>query len=492
VLFLAIDQGTTSSRALLIDNDENTLGLGQQAIRQYYPENGWVEHDPEQIWLATIESCQQAMEQSAAKSDQITAVAITNQRETVILWDKKTGEPLYNAIVWQDRRTADFCHVLKKQGHESYIQSTTGLLLDPYFSASKINWLLDNVAGARARAEAGELAVGTIDSFLVWRLSDGQDHITDATNASRTLLFDIHQQCWDDRLLAIFNIPRAILPRVVDNSGELAVCAEHHFGVALPIKAMIGDQQSALIGQGCVEPGLAKSTFGTGSFLMLNTGDVAAISEHRMLTTVAFRLPGRLNFALEGSLFCAGSTMDWLRDKLQIIDGIADIEPLAKTRNDSRGVFLVPAFTGLGAPYWQPKVKAALVGMTLDTDRADVVTAALQSVVYQTQELLMLMAEEGVAPQSLFVDGGMVANSWMCQFLSDILAIPVVRPRQLEATALGAVRLAMLACGTIEQLPVGGRGEARTFISEVSEAQRANNLQGWQRALIAARSMDVA
>jgi glycerol kinase len=279
---------------------------------------------------------------------------------------------------------------------------------------------------------------------------------------------------------------------VVDNSGELAVCAEHHFGVALPIKAMIGDQQSALIGQGCVEPGLAKSTFGTGSFLMLNTGDVAAISEHRMLTTVAFRLPGRLNFALEGSLFCAGSTMDWLRDKLQIIDGIADIEPLAKTRNDSRGVFLVPAFTGLGAPYWQPKVKAALVGMTLDTDRADVVTAALQSVVYQTQELLMLMAEEGVAPQSLFVDGGMVANSWMCQFLSDVLAIPVVRPRQLEATALGAVRLAMLACGTIEQLPVGGRGEARTFISEMSEAQRANNLQGWQRALIAARSMDVA
>ncbi|CAH0993414.1 Glycerol kinase [Sinobacterium norvegicum] len=490
MLFLTIDQGTTSTRALVIDSNENTLGLGQQAIVQHYPNNGWVEHDPEQIWQSTLDSCQLAIASAVDDVSQLAALAITNQRETVVLWDRQTGKPVYNAIVWQDRRTDDYCDALKAQGHESYIQSTTGLLLDPYFSASKINWLLDNIEGARERAEAGELAVGTIDCFLVWRLTNGQSHITDATNASRTSLFDIHQQCWDEKLLDIFNIPEAILPTVVDNSGALAVCDQQHFGLPLAIKAMIGDQQSALIGQGCVETGLAKSTFGTGSFLMLNTGDVAAISEHRMLTTVAFRLSGQLSFAIEGSLFCAGSTMDWLRDKLQIIDHIGDIEPLVKKRSDSRGVYLVPAFTGLGAPYWQPKVNAALVGMTLDSDRADVVTAALQSVVYQTQELLMLMAEEGVAPQLLAVDGGMVANSWMCQFLSDMLAIPVVRPRQLEATALGAARLAMLACGVIEALPVGGRGEARSFDATMSDSQRQHNLQGWQRALIAARSMD--
>ena len=450
---LSIDQGTTSTRAIIFDERGLIITTSQREFKQFFPEDGWVEHDPEEIWQTTIEVCREALSQSNVSASDIAGIGITNQRETTVIWDRKTGKPIYRAIVWQDRRTAEFCFSLKAQNLDEKVQNKSGLLIDPYFSATKIKWILDHVEGARDRAEAGELAFGTIDTFLLWRLTNGKSHKTDATNASRTMLFNIHEQCWDDELLDIFSVPKALLPEVEDSAADFGFASADILGEEIKIAGIAGDQQAALIGQACFKPGMIKSTYGTGCFMVLNTGEEALVSNHKLLTTVGYRLNGKTTYALEGSIFVAGAAVQWLRDGLELISHAKETEAMAEETGAEHSVYLVPAFTGLGAPFWDPNARGAIFGLTRDTGIKAIVTAGLQSVAYQTKDLIHAMEKDGAGkPTALRVDGGMVANNWVVQFLSDILNVNVERPAVIETTALGVAYLAGLQTGIYESL----------------------------------------
>ncbi|MCW8885599.1 MAG: glycerol kinase GlpK [Motiliproteus sp.] len=481
---LAIDQGTTSSRAMVFDQGSQVLGSHQLEFKQHFPQSGWVEHNPKEILDTVIASCRGAIAAAGLEAKEIAAIGITNQRETTLVWDRQTGEPVYNAIVWQDRRTAEFCQRLKDDGRELQVNAKTGLLLDPYFSATKLHWILDHVAGVRERAERGELAFGTVDSFLLWHLTDGKSHRTDATNASRTMLYNIHQHCWDPELLKLFDIPDALLPDVMDSGADFGTCGDHWLGAEVPILGVAGDQQAALIGQGCLEPGMLKSTYGTGAFLMLNTGEQALQSSCRLLTTIGYQLEGKVTYALEGSIFMAGATMQWLRDGLKLMEDCSDSEALVQSLPQDHGVYLVPAFTGMGAPYWQPDARGAIVGLTRDSGIAEITSAALQSVAYQTQDLLQAMRQDGCTIAELRVDGGMVTNNWLMQFLADICELPVDRPEVSETTALGAAYLAGLQLGcfqSLEQIQQQWRRQHR-FDAQMQAELRDRLWQGWRQA----------
>lgn len=449
---LAIDQGTTSSRAMIFNRSGEVISVSQMEFEQFFPNDGWVEHDPEEIWNTTLQTCRQAIARADIAVGEIAGVGITNQRETTVIWERRTGKPIYNAIVWQDRRTADRCEAIKKAGKEALVTEKTGLLVDPYFSASKIEWILDHVPGSRESALNGELAFGTIDTFLLWRLTAGASHKTDATNASRTSLFDIRKQCWDPELLELFNVPSSLLPDVMDSSDEFGFIAKEILGEALPVYGVAGDQQAALIGQACFNRGMAKSTYGTGCFLILNTGKELVRSENRLLSTVAYRLDGVVNYAIEGSIFVAGAAIQWLRDGVKMIGHASETQRMAEKVGAENSVYLVPAFTGLGAPFWDPHARGAIMGITRDTKIEDIVTAGLQSVCYQTKDLVRAMRNDGASYVTLRVDGGMVVNDWVVQFLSDILNVPVDRPKVTETTALGVAFLVGLKCGWYKDL----------------------------------------
>ncbi|MBC9178733.1 glycerol kinase GlpK [Pseudoroseomonas ludipueritiae] len=480
---LAIDQGTTSTRSIVFDAAGREVASARREFPQHYPDHGWVEHDPEDIWRDTLATAREALEKAALP---VAAIGITNQRETVVVWDRASGQPIHRAIVWQDRRTAAECARLRQEGAEPLVQARTGLLLDPYFSATKLAWILDNVAGARARAERGELAFGTVDSFLLWRLTGGKVHATDATNASRTLLFDIHRQCWDEELLALFRIPAAMLPAVHDNSHLFGETDPKHFGTAIPIAGMAGDQQAALFGQLCCEPGMVKATYGTGCFALMNTGGTPPRSQHRLLATTAYRLGGQTTYAAEGAIFVAGAAIKWLRDGLGLITHASQTDDMATRIPDSHGVYMVPGFVGLGAPHWDPKARGLICGLTLDATAAHIARAALESVAYQTLDLAEAMRKDGAGrPQALRVDGGMAANDWFCQFLADMLDVPVERPPVLETTALGAAFLAGLATGVWPGMAAlaGNWSLERRFLPRMEGAQRQRMIAGWHDAL---------
>lgn len=483
---LAIDQGTTSSRAMLFDEQCRPVSVDQQEFAQHFPRDGWVEHDPEEIWQSVLTVVRGALAKADLTAADVLAIGITNQRETTVVWDAATGEAIYPAIVWQDRRTAAFCDQLQGAGQEAMINQRTGLLIDPYFSATKLRWILDNVDGARQRAERGELRFGTIDSFLLWRLTGGQVHRTDATNASRTMLFNIHQQAWDAELLELLDIPPSLLPEVLDNAAEFGHTDPGLFGASLPIAAMAGDQQAALVGQACFAPGSVKSTYGTGCFMVMNTGDRPVVSSHRLLTTVGYRLGGRTTYALEGSIFVAGAAIQWLRDGLKLIRHADETEALAEQVGDQSGVYLVPAFTGLGAPYWDPQARGAIFGLTRDTGIAEIVTAGLQSVCFQTRDLLEAMTADGaIATSALRVDGGMVVNNWMVQALANTLGVPVDRPQVTETTALGVACLAGLQQGLFLSLEaIAARWDCgRSFQPAMPEERREELYSGWLDAV---------
>lgn len=482
---MAIDQGTTSSRALIIAPDGSTVAVAQQEFTQYFPADGWVEHDPEELWQVTALVCRAALAQ-LGDQHRVAGIGITNQRETTLVWDRRTGEPVYPAIVWQDRRTAEHCRTLTQQGHEPDITARTGLLLDPYFSATKIAWILDNVDGARARAERGQLAFGTVDSWLIWRFTGGHVHATDATNASRTLLFNIHDQCWDQTLLALFGIPASMLPDVRDCAADFGTAVEGLDGRHLPIAGVAGDQHAAMIGQACIEPGMIKSTYGTGCFALMNLGATPIVSRNRLLTTVAYRLNGQTTYALEGAIFIAGSAVQWLRDKLGIIRHADETEALARSLDSNRGVYLVPAFTGLGAPHWNPDARGLLCGLSLDSGRAELARAALEAVCYQTHDLFQAMADDtGKRPATLRVDGGMVVNNWLLEMLANIVDVPVERPATTETTALGAARLAGLQLGLFTDLQDIGNGWTldRRCEAALDPTIRQHMIEGWHRAV---------
>ena len=482
-LLLAIDQGTTSSRAIVFDAGSAIRAVAQREFTQHYPASGWVEHDPEEIWSATLAVTREAL---AAAGGTVAAIGITNQRETTVVWDRATGAPIHRAIVWQDRRTAGRCHALRAAGHEPAVSAKTGLLLDPYFSATKLAWILDHVDGARERAAAGELAFGTIDTFLIWRLTGGAVHATDATNASRTLLFDIHTQQWDDTLLALLDVPHRVLPEVRDSAADFGTTSVDVLGQAIPIAGVAGDQQAATIGQACFAPGMAKSTYGTGCFAVMNTGAKAVRSRHRLLTTVAWRLAGEPTFALEGSIFVAGAAVQWLRDGLGIIGSAPETEALATSIPDSGGVYLVPAFTGLGAPHWDPDARGAIYGLTRDTGPAHLARAALESVCLQTRDLMAAMeADSGSAIDRLRIDGGMVENAWLLQALADIAGVTVERPRIIETTALGAAYLAGLRVGVFPSLDDIAERWVRdaAFTPGMTSGARDRLVRGWESAV---------
>ncbi|HYM30621.1 MAG TPA: glycerol kinase GlpK [Candidatus Cybelea sp.] len=486
---LAIDQGTTSTRAILFDRGGNASGAAQAELPQIFPAPGWVEHDAERIWQDVLQTCRQAIATVGASA--IEAIGITNQRETTVLWDRKTGKPLAKAIVWQDRRTADLCERLREEGYNAKVQSRTGLVIDPYFSGTKLAWLLNRIEGARPRAKRGELAFGTIDSFLLWRLTGGKVHASDASNAARTMLFDIHRQEWDDELLARLDIPRALLPDVRDCSGDFGMTEPELFGRAIPIRGMAGDQQAATFGQAAFEPGTIKGTYGTGCFVLLNTGDKPVASENRLLATVAWRLGGRVTYALEGSIFVAGAAVQWLRDGLKIIGNAAETEALSRSVESTGGVYLVPAFTGLGAPYWDADARGAIFGLTRASGVAEIARAALEAVCYQTRDLLTAMESDGAGrPTALRVDGGLVVNDWAMQFLADILDVPVERPRVTETTALGAAYLAGLATGFYgSQTEIARQWQRdRRFTPDMAHERRETLYRGWQQAVARVRS----
>jgi len=482
---LAIDQGTTSSRAIVFDASGHSVATAQQEFKQYFPKDGWVEHDAREIWESTLAVCREALKSADVPLSSVAGIGITNQRETTIIWDRKTGEPVYRAIVWQDRRTASLCTKLKSDRHEDTVVDRTGLLIDPYFSATKIAWILDNVDGVRARAEAGELAFGTVDSWLLWNLTAGQCHRTDATNASRTALFNIHQQDWDEDLLKLFRVPRSLLPEVLDSAADFGRTDPQWFGESLSVAGIAGDQHAALIGQACFTPGMAKSTYGTGCFLMVNTGSEAPRSENRLLTTMAYRLNGKPCYAMEGSIFVAGAAMQWLRDGLKLISHASESSRYASEVGVENPVYLVPAFTGLGAPHWDPHARGAIMGLTRDTGIAEIVTAGLQSVCYQTKDLVRAIQNDGTSLKSLRVDGGMVVNDWLMQFLADILNVPVERPQVTETTALGAAYLAGLQTGIYENLEqIAGLWEREHYFEPAMKPVLRESLYaGWLDAV---------
>lgn len=485
---LAIDQGTTSSRAIVFDADMKSVGSSQEEFTQHFPRSGWVEHDPEDIWNTVVSTVKAALRNAGLSAGDVAAIGITNQRETVLLWDRQTGRPVHNAIVWQDRRTVALCEELKQKGLEPKFSAKTGLLLDPYFSGTKLAWLLENVEGARARAEKGELLAGTVDAYLIWRLTGGKAHVSDATNASRTLLYNIADNCWDEELLSILDIPAALLPEVKDSADEFGVTDESLFGAAIPILGVAGDQQAATIGQACFKPGMLKSTYGTGCFAVLNTGTSLVRSSNRLLSTIAYRLNGETTYALEGSIFVAGAAVQWLRDGLKIIGQAADSGKLADQADPTQDVYLVPAFVGLGAPHWDPEARGAIFGLTRNTGPAEFARATLESVAFQTRDLLDAMHNDwpdGGDEIILRVDGGMVASDWTMQRLADILDAPVDRPTILETTALGAAWLAGFKAGVWPSAEEFARNWAldRQFRPQMRDDERKRKLAGWHDAV---------
>ena len=488
---MAIDQGTTSSRAIIFDEAANILAVAQQEFKQYFPKSGWVEHDPEEIWSTTLGVIKDSLSKAGISANDLAGIGITNQRETTLIWDRATGEVIHPAIVWQDRRTAEECEELKAAGLESAVRAKTGLLLDPYFSSTKVKWLLDNVEGARSRAEQGDLAFGTIDTFLLWRLTGGKSHKTDATNASRTALFNIHEQRWDDELLSKLDIPAALLPEVEDCAADFGRTSIDVLGAEVPIAGIAGDQQAALFGQCCFDVGMTKSTYGTGCFVIMNTGSEAVTSNNKLLTTVGYRLDGKVTYGLEGSIFVAGAAIQWVRDRLQFIQSASETQAIAERCGDTNGVYVVPSFTGLGAPYWDSGARGAIIGLNLDSGVDEIVTATLQSVCYQTRDLMRAMAEDGADPSVLRVDGGMVVNDWVCQSLADTVRLPVDRPSIVETTALGAAYLAGLQTGvfdSLEQLSSRWRLEHH-FDPQMAEAESERLYRGWLSAVDRVRSL---
>lgn len=487
---LSIDQGTTSSRAIIFDDKIVSVASAQKEFTQHFPASGMVEHDAEEIWRDVVEICRTAIKNSGIKAEQIAGIGITNQRETTIIWDKKSGEPIHKAIVWQDRRTSEYCASLKQAGHEQMVTDKTGLLLDPYFSGTKVNWLLDNVEGARAKAENGDLLVGTVDCYLLWKLTGGKSHKTDATNAARTLLYNIHDNAWDDALLKLFDVPRSMLPSVEDCAFEFGVTTADLFGAEIPILGIAGDQHAATIGQACFKPGMVKSTYGTGCFVMLNTGETATKSKNRLLTTIAYRLDGKTTYALEGSIFIAGAAVQWLRDALGIIDDASQTGKMAAEADDSQELILVPAFAGLGAPYWEPEARGAIFGMTRNSGPKEFSRATLEAVCYQTRDLVEAMQSDWQSEEAdvtLRVDGGMVASNWTMQFLSNILNAPVDRPTNLETTALGAAWLAGMKAGIYPAMDEFSESWHldRTFEPAMDEDIRQAKYANWKRSVAA-------
>jgi glycerol kinase len=485
---LAIDQGTTSTRAILFDGQMKVVGSGQQEFTQHYPASGWVEHDPEEIWASVVTTVKAALKKAGQHASEVAALGITNQRETVVIWDRATGKAIHNAIVWQDRRTAPLCQRLKKQGLEKQFTRKTGLLLDPYFSGTKIAWMLDKVKGARKRAEKGELLAGTIDSFLIWRLTGGKVHATDATNASRTLVYNIEKNVWDDELLAILNIPAKMLPEVKDCADDYGITEKNLFGAEIKILGVAGDQHAATIGQACFDPGMMKSTYGTGCFALLNTGTDLVRSKNRLLTTIAYRLNGKTTYALEGSIFIAGAAVQWLRDGIKVIGKAEQSGKLAAEADATQNVYLVPAFVGLGAPHWDAEARGAIFGLTRNSGPAEFARAALEAVAYQTRDLLDAMRKDwkGTSAKTVLrVDGGMVASDWTMQRLADILDAPVDRPTILETTALGAAWLAGSKAGVWPKAREFAKSWAleRRFQPEMDASTRSAKLAGWRDAV---------
>lgn len=485
---LAIDQGTTSTRAILFDTDGAPVASAQVELKQHYPQPGWVEHDPEEIWKATVSVVRRALANARAKAADVAALGITNQRETTVLWDRATGKPIHNALVWQDRRTAEWCRRMRKSVGDAELGKRTGLLFDAYFSGSKIAWLLDNVAGARAAAKAGRLAFGTIDTFLLWRLTGGKVHATDATNAARTMVFDIGRQRWDEELLKAFAIPASLLPEVRDSAADFGATDAKMFDGAIAIRGIAGDQQAATVGQACFRPGMAKSTYGTGCFVLLNTGAKFVRSKNRLLSTVAYRLKGKPTYALEGSIFISGAVIQWVRDGLKAIAKASESEAIARSVADTGGVYLVPAFTGLGAPWWDPDARGAILGLTRDSGLPHIVRAALESTAYQTRDLMGAMRADmgkAAALTTIRVDGGMVANGWVMQFLADQLGLEVDRPRVAETTAWGAAALAGLGAGVYSSIDdiARARRSDRTFRPQGDRDAHDRLYAGWQDAV---------
>jgi len=487
---LAIDQGTTSTRAIVFDSSGHPVASAQKELPQIFPRPGWVEHDPEEIWSATVEVCRGALAKAKLEATALVGIGITNQRETTVVWDRATGKPVHNAIVWQDRRTAERCQALKQAGHEKVFSDRTGLLLDPYFSGTKIAWILDHVAGARAAAEKGALAAGTIECFLLWRLTGGKVHASDATNASRSLLLDIRKGAWDPELMQLLHVPASLLPQVVDCSGELGVTTADVLGAPVPILGMAGDQQAATVGQACIRPGMVKATYGTGCFALLNTGSLAMHSRSRLLTTIAYQLGGRRTYALEGSIFIAGAAVQWLRDGLRLISKSADVEALARGARDAHGVYMVPAFVGLGAPYWDAEARGAILGLTRDSGPGEIAAATLDSVCYQTRDLVEAMRADGAQIDDLRVDGGMVVNDPLMQRLADTVGAPVERPQVTETTALGAAFLAGLAAGLWPSLEALSKTWVldRAFKPAEDTISRDRRYAGWKDAVRRVRS----
>ncbi|MFL6689656.1 MAG: glycerol kinase GlpK [Alphaproteobacteria bacterium] len=489
---LTIDQGTTSTRAILFSADMRPVASHAIELRQVYPANGWVEHDPEEIWQAAVSCCRAVLK--AVSAEEVAAIGIANQRETTVLWDRASGQPLHNAIVWQDRRTAQRCQNLRKGGAETAVTRTTGLLLDPYFSATKAEWLFNHIPGGRQRAEEGGLALGTVDSWLIFKLTGGKRHVTDVTNASRTMLLDLHTLAWSDEMLGTFDIPRAVLPEVCDSAAEFGQTDAKHLGSEIPIRGVAGDQQAALFGQACFGPGDVKSTYGTGCFALVNTGGTVPISENRLLATCGYRAGGKTAYAIEGSIFTAGAVVQWLRDALGCIRGADEIEALASTAKQADDLYFVPAFTGLGAPYWDPSARGAIVGLTRDIGSAEIARAALDAVCYQTRDLLTAMGRDMSSsnlgtPSALKVDGGMVKNDLFCQRLADLTGLPVERPVITETTALGAACLAALGAGLFSDFADISRGWAldRRFDPFMHPATRDALYDGWKRAVARVR-----
>lgn len=489
---LALDQGTTSTRAIVFDETLAPVASAQREFAQHFPDSGWVEHDPEDLWQTSLTTMREAMSRAGISTRNLAGLGITNQRETTVVWHRGTGRPIHNAIVWQDRRTAEICARLREAGHEPLVTARTGLLLDPYFSATKLGWILDHVDGARAQAEAGELAFGTVDSFLLWRLTNGQVHATDATNAARTMLVDIRTGQWDPELLALFRIPRALLPEIRDSAAEFGETAPEHLGGAVAVRGMAGDQQAATVGQACFQPGMMKSTYGTGCFALLNTGDMPVVSRSRLLTTIAYQLGGQRTYALEGAIFVAGAAVQWLRDGLGMIATAAETAALADAADPAQQVILVPAFTGLGAPYWDPNARGALFGLTRNSGPREFARAALQSVGFQTRDLIAAMHTDwGAARETVLrVDGGMTASDWTMQFLADILGAPVDRPQVAETTVLGAAYLAGLQAGLCPP-PAEWAARwrlSRRFTPNMAQDQRDALYAAWQDAVRRTRS----
>lgn len=484
---MAIDQGTTSSRAIIFDQHTRIIASSQKEFTQYFPQAGWVEHDANEIWISVLYVMMDVMTKAQIKPEQIAGIGITNQRETAIVWDKNTGVPVYNAIVWQSRQTAAICDQLKADGYSDMVKRKTGLLIDPYFSGTKVKWILDNVEGARDRAGRGELIFGTIDTWLIWKLSGGTVHVTDYSNASRTLMYNIYDLCWDEELLEMLNVPKSMLPEVRPSSCIYGYTAPYHFyGQRVPIAGVAGDQQAALFGQACFEPGMAKNTYGTGCFMLMNTGEKPVESKHGMVTTIAWGLNGKVEYALEGSIFVAGSAIQWLRDGMQMVQTAPESEDIAETVPDSNGVYVVPAFVGLGAPYWDDRARGAVFGLTRGVTKAHFVRATLEALAYQSKDIILsMMKDSGIELQKLKVDGGAVKNNLLMQFQSDILGVPVERPVVNETTALGAAYLAGLAVGYWKDKSdvIKNYQIDRTFEPEMEQAKREKLYAGWLQAV---------